>query len=308
MITVDKINVVALANEMSFVPTDILPVQGLKADITSLKNFDLFRIEEVTYEKTAPRKEALENIVSALRMEGVNFIYLLIGNREEGVSFYFGVSRDLYEKKSLSISLNEIADGLLKTSILGNFRGSSVKKVEPNEKEAILKLLNNRNKFKYVKLMQGIPGINKDDEEFQAVNRLVDVMQNDNFAFLLVAKPLQDSQIVEMENEVYELYNVFSSYSKMSQQGSFSKGSSEGESHTYGTSSSESLGSSSTHSKTNSDSTTKTEGKSHTEGTSKSSNGSSFRHSWKRRISSGIFSIASSSDAPLVKAPMKLQA
>ena len=275
MITADKINVVSLANEMSFVPTETLPVQYIKADITSLKNFDLFRIEEVTYEKTAPRKEALENVVSALRMEGVNFIYLLIGNREEGVSFYFGISKDLYEKKALSISLDDIAKGLLKTSILGNFRGSSVKLVEKEEKAAILDLLNNRNKFKYVKLMQGIPGINKDDEEFQAVNRLVDVMQNDNFAFMLIAKPLQDSQIVEMENEVYELYNVFSSYSKMSQQGSFSEGSSKGESHTRGTSSSESFGSNSTHSKTISESTTKTEGKSHTEGTSKSSNGSS---------------------------------
>ncbi len=270
----DKINIAALANEMGVVPTETLPVQELKVDISSLKNFELFRIEEVTYEKTAPRKEALENVVSALRLEGVNFIYLLIGNREEGVSFYFGVSRDLYDKKPLSISLDEIADGLLKTSILGNFRGSSVKKVDQDEKEAILDLLNKRNKLKYVRLMQGIPGINKDDEEFQAVNRLVDVMQNDNFAFMLVAKPLQDSQIVEMENEVYELYNVFSSYSKMSQQGSFSEGSSKGETHTQGTNSSVSSGTSSSHSETESSSKTTTEGESHTEGTSKSTNGS----------------------------------
>ena len=75
----DKINIAALANEMGAVPTETLPVQELKVDISSLKNFELFRIEEVTYEKTAPRKEALENVVSALRLEGVNFIYLLIG-------------------------------------------------------------------------------------------------------------------------------------------------------------------------------------------------------------------------------------
>ena len=263
-----------LANEMTIVPTETLPVQKIKADITALKNFELFRIEEVTYEKTAPRKEALENVVSALRLDGVNFIYLLIGNREEGVSFYFGVSRDLYENKPLSISLDEIADGLLKTSILGNFRGSSIKKVERDEKEAILDLLNKRNKLKYVKLMQGIPGINKDDEEFQAVNRLVDVMQNDNFAFMLVAKPLQDSQIIEMENEVYELYNVFSSYSKVSQQVNFTEGSSKGQSQSEGTSSSKSSGTSSSTSNTESSSHTTSSGESTSSQTSRTSNGS----------------------------------
>ena len=61
MISADKINVEMLANEMTIVPTETLPVQKIKADITALKNFELFRIEEVTYEKTAPRKEALEN-------------------------------------------------------------------------------------------------------------------------------------------------------------------------------------------------------------------------------------------------------
>ena len=50
--------------------------------------------------------------------------------------------------------------------------------------------------------MQGIPGINKDDEEFQAVNRLVDVMQNENFAFMLIARPLKDAEILDIENRI----------------------------------------------------------------------------------------------------------
>lgn len=256
---------------LKIAPAESLPVADSYADMENASNFELYRVEEVTYEKTAPRKEALENVVSALRMDGVNFIYLLVGDKEKGVSFYFGVSRDVYEKKELDIAICDIAERILKTSILGNFRGSSVKKVDKSEKKAILNLLSQKSKYKCVRMMQGIPGINKDDEEFQAVNRLVDVMQNDNFAFMLIAKPLQNSQILDIENEVYELYSQLASFSKMSQQGSFSQGSSEGASKTVGESSSTSRGNSSSATSTESESRNTTKGSSYTDGTSHSS-------------------------------------
>lgn len=271
-----KTDVSALLDALKIAPSETLPVAMTNADFDALKNFELFRVEEVTYEKTAPRKEALENVVSALRMDGVNFIYLLIGDREEGVSFYFGVARDLYDSSELKISIADVADGILKTSILGNFRGSSVKKVNVEEKRKILDLLNKNSKFKCTQMMQGIPGINKDDEEFQAVNRLVDVMQNDNFAFMLIAKPLQNSQILDIENEVYDLYSLLASFSKMSQQGSFSHGETMGSSETVGESSSTSKGLSSSVSETTSKNYSSTTGTSYSDGTSHtSSNGHS---------------------------------
>lgn len=117
------------------VPNESLPVKAIDKKLDLLSNFELFRIEEVTYEKTAPRKEALENVVSALRMDGINFVYLLIGDRQKGVSFYFGVASDLYDSQKTDVALCDIADRILKTSILGNFRGSSVKSLEPEEKK-----------------------------------------------------------------------------------------------------------------------------------------------------------------------------
>ena len=60
----------------------------------ALNEVYLFRIEEVTFEEKAPRKEAIENILGTLRgMEGVSFIYLILGDAS-GVKFYFGAARD----------------------------------------------------------------------------------------------------------------------------------------------------------------------------------------------------------------------
>lgn len=257
---------------LRIVPNESLPVKAIDKKLYLLSNFELFRIEEVTYEKTAPRKEALENVVSALRMDGINFVYLLIGDRQKGVSFYFGVASDLYDSQKTDVALCDIADRILKTSILGNFRGSSVKSLEPEEKKQILSLLNNDKVYKNIHLMQGIPGINKDDEEFQAVNRLVDVMQNENFAFMLIARPLKDAEILDIENDVYDLYSEMATFSKMSQQGSFSDGKTMGVTTSNGTSSSSSKGTSSAISSTEGSSEGFSDTKSHSEGTGTSSN------------------------------------
>ena len=52
----------------------------------------LYRVDEITFEDKAPRKEALENVISSMSIEGVNFVYIIMGN-ESGVSFYYGVAK-----------------------------------------------------------------------------------------------------------------------------------------------------------------------------------------------------------------------
>ena len=51
-----------------------------------LSDIALYRMEEVSFEDQAPRKEALENVLSTMKIDGVNFIYLLMGD-ENGVNF-----------------------------------------------------------------------------------------------------------------------------------------------------------------------------------------------------------------------------
>ena len=45
-----------------------------------LSDVVFYRIDRITYEEKAPRKEALENVLSAMRIVGVNFLYLIKGS------------------------------------------------------------------------------------------------------------------------------------------------------------------------------------------------------------------------------------
>ena len=91
----------------------------------SIKDFYLLHISDVCYDEQAPKKEALENVLSSLKMEGINFVFLIVGRREK-VDFYYGISKDLNYDKELSLEIKDIGDHILKPSIQGNFRGSRV--------------------------------------------------------------------------------------------------------------------------------------------------------------------------------------
>ncbi len=80
------------------------------------KDFTLFHIEELTFEDDSPRKEALENVLSSLRVDGVNFVYLLMGDAS-GVSFYFGIVKDKSYKKELELDVDDIGRYILKSNI-----------------------------------------------------------------------------------------------------------------------------------------------------------------------------------------------
>ena len=48
----------------------------------TLPKLSLFRLDEITYEEKAPRREAMENIIGTFRhMKGVHFVYLILARR-----------------------------------------------------------------------------------------------------------------------------------------------------------------------------------------------------------------------------------
>ncbi len=216
-------------------------IDKLSQDVT-MDFLALYRIDEITFEDKAPRKEALENVISSMSIEGVNFVYIIKGDAS-GVSFYYGVSQDFSYKGERSLDIVEIGEKILKPSLQGNFRGSVITEIEPNERKQILE---NIDTFAETKILEGVPGINKDDEKFQSVDRIIDVMLGDEFALALIAKPITGSDISSIQNSMYHLYNSIAPIGKSSVQESTAKstGSSEsvtkGDSETKGTSSSKS--------------------------------------------------------------------
>ena len=227
-----------------------------------LSNVVLYHIKEVTFEgeEKSPRREAFENVIGMIQNEGVNFIYLILGNKK-GVSFYFGLVKESKYNGELPMPIDEMGNNLLKSAIRGNFRGSKIEEVTPEEMVEIFDRMqtnsNNRNARKYASVI-GTPGINEseDKKSFQGVDRLVDVMQGDDFGLCILAKPLSKRAIKKIEDDLYQIYNSLSTFSKISlQEGenlskgtSISKGTSDsvssGENTTKGTNYSKTTGTS----------------------------------------------------------------
>ena len=235
-----------------------------------LGNVVLFHIKEVTFEgeEKSPRREAFENVIGMIQNEGVNFIYLILGNKK-GVSFYFGLVKESKYNGELSMPIDEMGNNLLRSAIRGNFRGSKIEEVSPEEMVEIFDRMqtnsNNRNARKYASVI-GTPGINEseDKKSFQGVDRLVDVMQGDDFGLCILAKPLSKRAIKKIEDDLYQIYESLSTFSKISLQEG--KNISEGTSTSKGTSDSISTG----ENKSTGTNYSKTSGTSENTGTSES--------------------------------------
>lgn len=221
------------------------------------KDFYLLKVTNICYEEQAPKKEALENVLSSLKMDGINFIFLIVGGKDK-VDFYYGISRDVNYNKPLDFAIKDIGDNILKPSIQGNFRGSRTKTLDADERNDIFEAIS---AMPEVGVIEGVPGANKDDEKYQGIDRLINVMYGDSYCFMVVAKPLNLDAILEIQKNLYEFYDMKSSFSKKSIQ--TGKGTNEGSSESKTDGESETEGSSG--------SITKTEGSSeshtHTDGT-----------------------------------------
>ena len=175
-----------------------------------LRDLVFFRIDRITYEDKAPQKEALENVLSAMRIDGVNFIYLIKGDKK-GVSFYYGISRDLIHEKMIPMEIDELGDLILKPGLESNFRGSKIVKLNDKEEQHVIDDLKS---MKDVVCVDGVPGINDDEKNYQGVDRMVDVMLGDEFAFLVVAKALPMEAIRHFEKGIYSFYDKLTPVSK----------------------------------------------------------------------------------------------
>ena len=235
-----------------------------------LSNVVLYHIKEVTFEgeEKSPRREAFENVIGMIQNEGVNFIYLILGDKK-GVSFYFGLVKESKYNGELPMPIDEMGNNLLRSAIRGNFRGSKIEEVSPEEMVEIFDRMqtnsNNRNARKYASVI-GTPGINEseDKKSFQGVDRLVDVMQGDDFGLCILAKSLSKKAIKKIEDDLYQIYESLSTFSKISLQEG--KNISEGTSTSKGTSDSISTG----ENKSTGTNYSKTSGTSENTGTSES--------------------------------------
>lgn len=232
-------------------------------------NLFLVRVNGICFEEEAPKKEALENVLSAVCIEGILFVFLIIGDKDD-VGFYYGIARDMTCDKQVELDLYDICDKILASGIKGNFRGSMVAPVDTDETRRIIETVAD---MKYSGLLEGVPGVNKDDEKYQSADRLADVMHGSSFAFMVLAKPLELSMLLDMQKDLYQLYSRLMPFSKKtiqigkSDSSGDSKSTSEGITITDGTNKSTQIQSG------NNNSTTKTSGKTNGDGKNSTNTG-----------------------------------
>ena len=239
----------------------------------AIKDFYLLHITEVCYDEQAPKKEALENVLSSLKMDGINFIFLIVGHREK-VDFYYGISRDINSDIKLDFEIKDIGDNILKPSVQGNFRGSRVHALGNDEKKHIIEILSEMSE---AGVIEGVPGANKNDEKYQGIDRLINVMYGDSYCFLVVAKPLDTDAILQIQDNLYKFYDNNAPFSKLNVQTGKSTNSGTSDSSTTGTSKTEGASGSTTDMEGSSESHTHTEGENSgvTKGTSDSTGNNS---------------------------------
>ncbi len=252
--------------------------------------FEFFHIQEITFQDKdeVPRREALENVLGSLRVEGVNFVYLILGD-ENRISFYFGLAKN---RKNIPIDVDDIAKQILKPNIEGNFRGSKIQRVSKPQKKEIKETLKN---YKYIAQVSGIPDVNEEAKTFQGVDRLVDIMLKDKFALMIIAEQLTLDEIENIEKELYKIYDEISPEVKKTLQTQTTKTTTNNEttskSNTTSNSESESASATDTNQTSNSKTTTRTKSN------SKNSNESSSKQESETENSSKSDSTTQSKSA-----------
>ncbi|MCQ2361516.1 MAG: hypothetical protein MJ048_00575 [Acidaminococcaceae bacterium] len=199
-------------------------IEGKQKSI-GVGDFFLYRLKEITFEEKSPERETMENIFTVFRdVPGVNLLYLILGDTG-GARFYLGVAKDLLENAELDIS--EVASDILLPAIKGNFRGCVYEEATNEDKLKILELIQCKKKGSDKKkietnesgfsgMLEGIPTINErnsDEERFQGVERLADIMlsdleKKDAFAVMVVIKPIKKQTIAKIEQQVYQVCDM----------------------------------------------------------------------------------------------------
>lgn len=209
-----------------------------------------YKIEQLAYDEEYPRREAFENVLQSINSEAFNFVYVLTGTNE-GIELCIGTVRNQNEnvpvlgKKLSAVNYGEIIANVFE----GNFNGSILKKLNTTELDKLVG--SGLQNYKNAGTIIGIPSIDEKDNskkyDFQGIDRLVNSMLGLEWRIVIVCEPVSKKEILEVREDVYELYNRLSIYAKRTVQHS------ENDSKTlsFGTSQSDSKGKNWGYSKTN---------------------------------------------------------
>ncbi|WP_065177174.1 ATP-binding protein [Photobacterium aquimaris] len=203
-------------------------------------NYRFFKINEISEDKSASYRLAMANVIGTLRNQHCSLVYLISSEYGE-ISLYLGVvshadSHDIYESGET-----------IRSTFEGNFLGAKITPLMA-EDQSIHRLLNSPNHIGYI---SGIPSFNENenaiaDLDFQGIERIANSLVDEKWQLMIVAEAMEDTDILEWVNRIYDMSTELSSEIKHSIQNGTNVSHSETE--TKGNSNSDTKGTSITNS------------------------------------------------------------
>ncbi len=172
----------------------------------------LFKICELSHDEKYPRREAMENVISAMALNNnstFNFVYFLDGN-EDNVSVYVGIANTGSET---DLNVSDFLE-VLQSSFSGNFAGSVLEDVENDGIERLRKKIEN-SKFGFI---VGVPSLSKHDKsqlstDFQGIDRLINAMRGvKSWQVVLVCEAVSYEEICEFKKQFHQEYDRLAPY------------------------------------------------------------------------------------------------
>lgn len=235
-----------LVSNMQLINTDKVVSELLPADYSDKKDLRLtdmsfYRIKQLSYDEEYPRREAFENVLLALDNRAFNFVYILTGS-DKGIDLCVGVVKNANENETLlgeKLKANNYGE-IIANAIAGNFTGSKLQKLKGKVLTELV--IDSVEQYKNAGVILGVPSINEHEDggeyDFQGIDRLINSMLGLNWRLVIVCEPVGEDEILDIQNDVYELYNRLAVSSKQNLQ--FSQN--NGETYSFSTNTSDTRG------------------------------------------------------------------
>ncbi|WP_300755180.1 ATP-binding protein [uncultured Brachyspira sp.] len=169
-------------------------------EIIPNKDLVLFKINKIMSDKNYTHRESMENVFSSLKYQNDTFVYIMTCEYQK-INIHLGVLKD---------KNNDIDSGsLLRSSFLGNFYGSSLKKVTEDE---LSNFYSSMKKYKRFGVVDGVPSINSSkkeygtDVDFQGIDRLINASINMRWRIIILFTPVEYDKIKDIEKNICNYY------------------------------------------------------------------------------------------------------
>ncbi len=204
IVTADKfINKSYLIN---LADNEVLP---LSDEFNTTKTIRLYQIEKLVYDKEENICDKLISVYSSL-LNIDSSVLLVISGEESAITLHIGIR---------SVNNTSVAGLILEKSFLGNFPGSSLKRLRNDEIEAVMKsgvVSDSVGVLKNISCVTVVPSMRDENKDkfVQGIEKFIDTMRGAKYTAVLIAQPVSKQGLEQRKRGLEEMYSALSPMAK----------------------------------------------------------------------------------------------